>query len=334
MRVTMREIAQRSGVSVQTVSQILNDKGHLFRSDTRERVLQTARALRYRPSANARAVRSGQTLCVALLLSEASFKSMLTRELLDGICEALSQHDMHLVVARFPDEELSPQGEMPRMLREWMSDGLLINYNAEIPDTLRDAVAECGLPAVWINSQQKTDCVFPDDLPSAEEATQYLLELGHQRIAYVDYQEAGHYSRFARQQGYLSVMEQAQKVPQVFSRHRMPPHFNPSERGWLQDRNRPTAVLCYGPETARLVAHEALLEGLQIPDDLSIMTFSAEWHCHFPLGFDSMRLPHLEMGRCAVEMLFQKMSSPHVCLEPCAVPLVRQTIAGTTQVLR
>ncbi|GAB4454438.1 MAG: transcriptional regulator DegA [Armatimonadaceae bacterium] len=334
MRVTLREIADKSGVSVQTVSQILNEKGHLFRPDTRDRVLQAARDLRYRPNAHARATRSGQTSCIALLLSENPALSLLTRELLDGICAALNDQEKHLALARFPDSELSSEGKLPKLLREWMSDGLLINYNAEIPEQLQQVIRDHHIPAVWINSVQEADCVFPDDFGAAQEATQYLCALGHTQIAFVDYQMSTHYSRDARIEGYLSAIQAYKLEPQIIAEFRMPPQDDLDRADWLECANRPTAVLCYGPETVRLLIHQVHSKGLRIPDDLSIMTFSAEiFRSAYPLGFDAMMLPHYEMGQIAVEKVLAKIANPDLQTEPCAVPMKRH-YAGTTQPLR
>src|SRR6185369_16509410 len=91
MPVTIKEIAERSGLSIPTVSQVLNNKGHRYRSETCNRVLKAVRELGYRPNSSARAMRMGRFNCVALLLSTESYRSFLPNELLRGIHDGVAE---------------------------------------------------------------------------------------------------------------------------------------------------------------------------------------------------------------------------------------------------
>jgi len=134
MATTLKVIAEAAGVSIPVVSQVLNSKGQRFRPETRRRVRQAAERLGYRPNNSARAMATGRLGCAALVLSTQGYRSTLPAELLRGIDEELARHNMHLTIARLPDEKLTREGYVPKILREWLSDGLLINYTSDIPD--------------------------------------------------------------------------------------------------------------------------------------------------------------------------------------------------------
>ncbi|HYG75210.1 MAG TPA: LacI family DNA-binding transcriptional regulator [Planctomycetota bacterium] len=129
MPVTIREIAERSGLSVPTVSQILNNKGHRYRSETCKRVMKAVRELGYRPNSFARAIRMGRFNCVALLLSTEKSKSFLPNELLRGVHDGVAERDYHMSLTALPDEKLTSQGFVPKILTQWSADGLLIKLS-------------------------------------------------------------------------------------------------------------------------------------------------------------------------------------------------------------
>jgi DNA-binding LacI/PurR family transcriptional regulator len=194
MAVTIYQIAERVGLSPKTVSRILSGKAALHKPETRERVLQVATELGYRANSSARAMRRQRFGCVTLLLSNVRQRSVLPSAREDGIQAALGEHDLHLMVAPLPDAKLTDQGFVPRILREYGSDGLLVNYNTRIPPRMETLLDAHNLPSVWINVRRDSDCVYPDDLQAGRQAAERLLALGHRRIAFVDYTEQNHYS--------------------------------------------------------------------------------------------------------------------------------------------
>lgn len=326
MRTTIKQIAERSGLSVPTVSRILSNKGDVHQLATREKVMQVARELGYRPNVSARAMRQGRTGTFALLQSATDGgRSLLPAELLAGLLEATSEHDLHLTVAALPDAKLTDEGFMPKILREWAADGLLINYNAAIPAAMTEIIAENELPAVWINSMQGADCVYPDDERGAQEATEYLLCLGHERIVYATMEGAGHYSEPARRRGYETAMRAAGKTPRseaVFgNREGRQAGAILLETEALRGPDAPTAFVGYNTQALQTLFPLAAAAGLAVPRQLSLIGF-----CTSPieaLGVrpaDVMVLPVFALGKAAVEMLLRKIEFPQIANPPRPLP--------------
>lgn len=336
MRVTLTDLAAQAGVSRMTVSEVLRGVGRASAA-TRERILRLAKDQGYRPNAFARAVRTGRSGSIALLSSTRPDRTVLPNMLNDGVFNALAEHDLHLTVVRLTDELLTDETYIPRILREWACDGLLISYTLHVPPRLADLIDEHRIPSIWMNLRRKADCVYAADLDAARSATRRLLALGHRRVAYVDYQYGRgglpHYSAVERQQGYEQEMHAAGLTPtilrdidpRVTDHYVAPPDFHGGRRlyyslQWLSEKDRPTAVLTYGHETATPIMLAAERLGLKLGSELAMITFGDEALWITSLGCSTMVLGGEEMGREAVQMLVQKIAHPERRLPPREVP--------------
>lgn len=318
MTVTIKQIAEHSGLSIQTVSQILNDKAGAYKPDTRERVRTAARELGYLPNSSARAMRSGLFGGLALLSSTEGTRSLLPVGLLDGIYDEAASRNMHLIFARMSDEQLTSDRFTPKILRELMADGLLINYNAHIPPGMIARIEQQAMPAVWINTKQPTDCVFPDDLRAGQRAAEHLLALGHRRIGFVNWNSWAHYSAQDRWQGVQNAVQAAGLELMTYSLdERLELRDLPVATAALKQIRAQgvTAVITYARESARLLFDAAALTGVAIPRDLSVVNFTDIDDFMLGLQLDAMLLPEYEMGRAAVTTLMQKIGD-RACKTP------------------
>ncbi len=334
---TRQDIAEQTGVSVQTVSAVLAGKARQYRiSEKRETLIkQAAQSMGYRPNAAARATRRGRFGAIALLLGTKDGRSELPKHLLNGIQDATGERDLNLMVVRLPDEQLTDSDYVPRILRETSSDGLLIDYTHSVPDRMLELIDNSGMPVVWLNTQRPRDCVRPNDLLAGRTATEHLLTLGHQCVVYADFGNGPdipelHYSAVDRKQAYIEVMQNAGFTPTVS----LPTHgemATPDERyamarGLLSQPDRPTGVICYGSTTAWAFFGAANDLGLSIPEDLSVLTFDNAVSPMLWPPCASMILPNTQMGRQAVAMLTEKIKHPAEPIDPVLLPF--EFVAG------
>lgn len=329
MRSTIEDIASRLGVSKMTVSRALRGVGGL-REGTRQRVLEAAKEMGYRPNSSAKAVRNGRFGSIALLASSVQHRGNVLSGAVEAIQDVLAELDYRLTLARLPDEKLTSEEYVPQILRELSADGILISYIQHIPDRLVQLVRDYRVPAVWMNTKWETDCVHPDDREAAQRATQYLLRLGHRKIAYLDFShdrnpDNDHYSAFDRFEGYAAAMTQvglaAQQLGPVAE---IPPgqRFEAARQA-LSQPDRPTAIITYSQAHANFVAMAALEQGLRIPQELSIMSF-CDVRSISMMGrpMTAMVLPEPEIGKCAVEMLLKRIERPDRALPARVHPFV------------
>lgn len=318
------DIAEAAGVSRMTVSNVLNGRNKETWHSTAqraERIREIAREFNYRPNAAAKAVVTGRFSSIGLLLSRDESSGTLFSQTFRAVRESLSERDLHLTVGDLPDAQLTDEQFVPKILREWAADGLLINYIASIPAQMEELIQQHHIPSVWLNTQLKHNCVFPDDFAAAHRATQHLIELGHQRIAFLQNAVSSHYSVQERERGYRAALQKARIQPNVVGYELMNEAFNALEysRSWLAGPQRPTAIVSYEMNYALPVYCAALQMGLQVPRDLSIITMHDKVTSTYGLDLSTMLIPAAEMGRQAVEMVLERISNPSTSLQPRAV---------------
>ena len=338
-RVTVKDVAARAGVQHASVCVVLNGAGGNTRvsPDARARIVAAARELGYKRNGAMVAARTGHFGCVALLLSTDAHRSNLPQPLLNGILDELGAHNLHLTIARLPDEQLTG-APSPKTLREWMADGLLVDYTHRIPPPLLEQIRAHQMPAVWLNSHQPSDCVFPDDQSAAALLTRHLIGLGHRRIAYLDFTNDlndanAHYSMRERMGGYRAAMQEAQLAARVepsvkFSQGVPMAQRTAFVRALLGEAARPTALIFYGDIELDLVAACAPELRLRVPRDLSLASFLAPGARYPGLELTTCAVPENQMGRVAIEMLRQKIADPTQILAPR--PLTFEFHAGQT----
>ena len=270
--IAQSDVAAHLGLGQKTVSRVFG--GGPVSPATRARVLAAAKELGYRPNAGARAMRTGRTGSIVLLQSTRESASNLPNPVLAGICEALGAADTNLVVARFDDARLLDPGTLPKALRELTGDGVLMNYDTDIPPGLPAVLREAGVPVVWINTLRPHEAVRPDDAAAGAALAQHLITAGHRRLAWADLHMSwtgmNHYSRDHRRDGFLSVVREAGLAGADWS----PPHALADPAAWFAGRlvvaQAPTAIGCYGELEFVALLRAASLCDRRVPTDLSL----------------------------------------------------------------
>ena len=323
MPVTLDDIATSVGVSRVTVSRALNGTGRMADA-TRQRVIETARKLNYRPNAVARATRTGRIGCVALLMSSEIKRSHLLGNTMRTLHDCLAKAHYHLNVTYLPDEQLDDAELVPKVLREQLAEGLLINYSEEAPEYLRQHVAASDDPALWINVKRPADAVHPDDYAAGRTLTRKMLEAGHTRVAYVDFSHdmskpGLHYSALDRYAGYCDAMRSAGLAPRRVGDRRLRTHdLYERCRALLGGPDRPTALVSYSQTPAVLAT--AMQLGLDLPRDLSYATVADAVITQWPVAITSCITQADRYGSEIGNMMLQKLQSPQTVLPTRTVP--------------
>lgn len=327
---TLAEIAEAVGVSTITVSRVLNGRAQYRRptfARRAERIRAVAAEMGYRANTAAQSMRSKRYGSVALLLSTVHSRSLLPPALLDGILAALTPRNLTLTLSPVPDERLADPEYVPRMLRTWSSDGLLINYNAEIPASLEERVARSAAPTVWINSRHAANCVYLDDFGASRAVAERLLAAGHRRIAYANYMAPNnvphqHYSGDERYAGYAAAMRAAGLAPRRLDCERA---LDSGERvahslEWLRAADAPTAVVCYGYRTADSIVRAVHQAGRFLPP--SVFAFGDELPYAEPSEWERIQIPMRAMGEAATQMLLELVETPSSAIPPLVLPMI------------
>lgn len=311
-------------MAISTVSYVLRGKQREARiSQARsEQILAVARRLDYRPNAAAVAMRRGRFNAIGLAVSEIPGRAAIFPDLLDGLLRVLRERDWHLVMGMLSDEQFDARGPLPRILREWSIDGLLIDYLFDFPAELAQALAEHRLPTLWLNRRQDGDCVHPDDEQAARAATAHLLTAGHRRIAYLTGNASGHYSHTDRRDGYAAAMAAAGLAPRVaFAGTLLPrPERVAATIALLRRSDRPTAILTYEADDALAVQTAALTLDLRLPQDLSLIGIHDRPIDFAGQAITTWLIPAAALAEHGVALLTAKIADPDTVIPPCSLP--------------
>lgn len=280
---SVRDIAKTAGVSVGTVSRVLNNKPHVSAA-ARAKVMQAANRTRADKPVGGR---TGTTSIALVYCGNSSLNSAFDAAILHGLAEGLNatSHDLMVVNAargRAPGESLG------QMLMRRGVVGALLRTTAET-HRMCDELADDGFPAVSLADRLEHDrigSITVDTTPAIERALEHLVHLGHRKIAIalnvVDDHDHAHrlsvYRRFIAEQG-LDFDDRW-----II---RSPAHHDGGGAALRQIMalpSRPTAVFATDPALGSGICVEALRMGIKLPDELSLIGFddTAERFGTFP----------------------------------------------------
>lgn len=275
MRTRLKDVAELAGVSVKTVSNVVNGYAHV-RSETRERVQQAIDQLGYRPNLSARSLRGGRSGVIALAVPELDVPYF--AELARHIVTIAGRSGLTVLI-----DQTEGDAEQERLvvsgIRDQLIDGLILNPLALTEDDL--AGREDSTPLVLIGERihgDIADHVVIDNVRAARDATEHLIGLGRRRIAAIGAQSVpSGMTAILRERGYREAMGAAGlAVDEVLLRSAQ--HFHRIDgydamRQLLELPDRPDAVFCFNDLLA-LGALRALSEaGVTVPDDVAVIGF-------------------------------------------------------------
>ena len=270
-RVTIKDIAREAGVSPQTVSRAINDKGEIS-SQTQERILRIAERLGYRPNSIARSLATRRTQNIGLVVPDVSnpFFANVAR----GIEDAAHQANYNVFLCN-TDENIERENSAILTLEAQRVDGLIL-CSSRLSEQQLLKLAERYQPLVLVNRQidhAQTGCVRVDDRKGAAEATDYLLRLGHRNIGLLAGPTTSHSGR-DRVQGYRQAMQaHAQEVPSGWQVH-CPPQVEGGRIAARELLNRApelTALLAYNDLVAVGALRACAELGRRVPQDCAII---------------------------------------------------------------
>ncbi len=273
---TITEVAKLAGVSVKTVSRVMNDYEHIS-SKTREKVENAMEELSYAPSAIARQMRLGDSLSIGMLYGDpgSGYQSRLNH----AVLKACSDARRYLAVEFFDEKNNDWRGQVEAFLdRTRVKNMILVPPMCDSSD-IHDLLETRGVNSVLISPSRPIPgkvSVTMDDRSAAREITDHLIEFNHKIIGHI----AGHPDHVAtllRRQGFEEAMMRAGLAGPASmhiesGRFRFRNAMECAEK-MLTAANRPTAIFAANDEMASAVLMTANRLGLRVPDDLSIAGF-------------------------------------------------------------
>jgi LacI family transcriptional regulator len=271
---TIKEVADHAGVSVATVSRVVNKTGYVS-LDLQERVQNAMRTLNYRPSALARSLRRQETQTIGILVPQ--LDQPFFSALVFAVEKTLFSSDYRALICS-AEERRDKEDAYIEMLMRQRVDGVILVPTGQSTDNVRRLLDE-GVPVVLVDRDIPNlaiNRVLCNNYPGGASAIEHLLALGHRRIGMIggpDYSEA----IIDRMNGAREALLAAgvEVDPALCITGSMPQFEMGYTMGMqLLDRSdRPTAIFAFNDVIAIGVLHAAAELGLRLPDDLSVIGF-------------------------------------------------------------
>ncbi len=316
---TIRDVAKACGVSVSTVSRVLNDKDDVS-AETYEKVRRVIAELGYTSSLAATSMRSRRTNVIGVLIIDLSDSFSL--ELLKGIGRAIhgTGYDLIVYSSGLVAVNIQPGWERRHISRldGSIADGILV-----VTPTTSELTSVSPLVAIDPHEDNIFPAVISANREGAVALMEYLIGLGHRRIAHITGRQ-GLVSARRRQQGYMDALQQAglplDEALIQYGDYTRETGFRCAQR-LLALADPPTAIFAANDQSAFGAIEAIQAAGLHIPDDVSVAGFDniPESACSLP-GLTTVDQSVGEMGYVAATMLIKLMR--HEPLEEllCKIP--------------
>src|SRR3954447_7681190 len=301
---TIRDVARHAGVSVATVSRVLNDIP-VVRTEMRDRVRDAIADLGYRPSSMARSLSLGRSQAIGVVAPFFTTPSVVER--LRGV----SQRAGHLGYGLMLFDVETPEqraGAFRDFARPGRLDGLLV-ISLPLLDAEVEGLERDGMPVVMVDmGHPRVPHVVIDDAHGGELATEHLLARGHRRIGFVgdlDRNPFGFTSSEQRRDGYRRALRRAgvEAAPRLEARGRHGrEEARDLARGLLDRADRPSAIFAASDTQAIGVLEAAHALGLRVPEDVAVIGFD-DIEIAEPLGLSTVRQPLRQSGACGADIL-------------------------------
>jgi len=320
----IKEVARRAGVSIGTVSNVLN-RPELVAMTTRQRVLDAIAELGYVRNDSARQLRAGQSRQIALVVLDVT--NPFFTDVVRGAEAAAEEHGVMVVVCN-SGEDAAREHRHLDLLEEQRVRGVLITPVDESPGSRLELLIQRGTPVVLVDrgSGRHSRCsVAVDDLLGGRLAGEHLVAQGHQHIAFV-----GGPPSIAQVHDRHAGIAEAVGGHATLTVVATPNLTVASGRGAateiasLPGADRPTAVFCANDLLALGVLQEMTQRGIRVPQDLAIVGYDdIEFAAAAAVPLSSVRQPREQLGRTAAALLLEEIEDDgrqhehrHVVFQP------------------
>lgn len=306
MGINISDVAKKAGVSIVTVSRVINDV-KTVRESNRLKVLQAMKELDYQPNTAARTLATGKTGVIGLTIGN------LNDTFLEGVVKSvnarLDHHAYFLALSVVPIE-----AEESFLFQRDRVDGIIL-LNPMNEEKLIDELRKHKIPFVLLDNQKEHDAasIVVDNYNGGLDATNHLLELGHTKVAHLS-GPAVYLSSRERKRGFVTALNQRGLEPYKLEEcdFSVQDGFNVVTK-WIEENSIPTAIFAADDFIALGALNAILNAGLRVPEDVSLIgyddqLFSSQLHPRL----STVIQPAYEMGKQGVDLLVEKINNQEI----------------------
>lgn len=289
--VTMKTIAEEAGVTLTTVSRILNDKTgrYKYAEKTRKKIFAIVERLKYRPNALVLGMQTGKTSTAGVMIPASEY---FYSQIISGIHEVFLSNETIMLLSWNYDilkkEDEVVERRIIHQLVDRRVDGIILRPSCEeFERSYFEEIWERDIPLILVDREMtkvSADFVGTDDEAGGRAAAEYFISLGHRNMLFVGAGTTVSTSRH-REDGFRRVLSESPHACGKSVDIDSPGAKEILLQIFTQTKDRPTAVFCYNDPVAEWVIQIIQQAGLSVPGDISLIGFGNEpsGNCSVPL---------------------------------------------------
>lgn len=302
---SIREVARHAGVSVGTVSNVLN-RPKLVSTSTRERVIASIHELGFVRNESARALRAGRTRTIGLVVLDVA--NPFFTDVARGAETVSDEHDMVVTLCNSAEDRAREARHLDHLEQQRVQGVLITPVDTENPRL--EQLVNRGIPVVLVDraSGRNRCSVAVDDELGGRLAAKHLIDQGHQRLALVGGPMAITQVR-DRYAGAVAVGGESQvRVIETPSLSLQGGRMAGEQLAAMPAAQRPSGVFCANDLVALGLLQEVVRRGLRVPQDVAIVGYDdIDFAAAAVVPLSSIRQPREQLGRAAAELLFEEV---------------------------
>jgi LacI family transcriptional regulator len=311
------DIARQSGVSLSTVSLVLNNKPGVSQ-ETRARVLAVAEELEYPVKPTTIASKSIRLTTVGMVVKTdpdiPPQANPFYSKVIVGIEDVCRRNGINLLFATLPVDEDNRPVEVPQLLYNDIVDGLLM-VGICVDGTFASISSKHTPPIVLVDgysNSESYDTVVSDNFRAAYQAVEHLIDKGHRHIGLVGSDIGCYPSLKERRNGYLRAMKENDVPGIVISNFNINKSKGYQETQDLLDEHpQLTALFCINDDVGSAAIRAVHDLGKRVPEDISVIGYDDTYiAANTHPALTTMRVDTLAMGRAAVHLLSLRLENP------------------------
>lgn len=322
MATSIKDVAREAGVSIATVSRVLNDID-VVNEDTKKKVLDAIKKLGYRPNIVARSLKTQRTKTIGILIPDIS--NQLYPEIVRGAEDVSNIYDYNVILCN-SDLDIDKEKEYLRVLKEKMVDGV-IYISSSLSDKILDLINELDLKTVLVETKDK-DGVLPsvtiDNVKGCYDSTKLLIDKGLKNIAFIGTDKDTMNAWGDRYLGFEKAMKEAglNIDPELvyFSSLKVKTGYEGIDK-FIESGKKFEGVVCASDDIAMGAINALRDNGIQVPKDVSVIGFNDNFAASiFYPKITTVSQPTYDMGSVAMRMLIkllnkQELDKSHFVLD-------------------
>jgi LacI family transcriptional regulator len=318
-RVTISTIAQKTSVSLATVSLVLNNKPGVA-AETRAKVLEAAEELGYPIKQTTVSSRGNQLSTLGMIVKTdfdyAPYDNPFYSRIIMGIEDGCRRNGISLLFSTLPVDDQNRPVETPALLYNESVDGILM-VGAFVDELVLSVSGKRTPPIVLVDAYSNTDSfdtVISDNFRAAYQEVEYLMSKGHQHIGLIGGEPNAYPSLRDRRNGYLRALKEHEITETYIANFNINKTKGYDETTWLlKEHPQISAIFCINDEVAVTAMRAAQDLGRRIPQDLSVVGYDDIYLAkNASPALTTMRVDTTAMGRAAVNLLGLRLDNPEI----------------------